>query len=427
MDQMKLEYGNRNLEIDTLGLNLEVLGVGKDAMTPLTDVEIGHKLDQPIGSLPMEDLIGEGDRVLLVVPDGTRKSGAGAVANLLVRRLISSGIAPYNIAAIFATGIHRAVTEEEKREILTPFLAQRLKTFSHSATDLMKKAGLESSGFTYKGTTGSGIDVWMNHIIDDFDKVITIGSVGFHYFAGFSGGRKLICPGLASVETIEATHRLAFDFEKKTRRVGVASGHLDGNPVNDAFMECAALAPPTFSINTLVDEKGAIEDMTCGHWIDSHRNACERLAERSTVVIPDKREVVIVSCGGAPSDVNLIQAHKSLESASSACKEGGTIIFIAECRDGLGRPDFMKWFSHGSSEGIADALGENYEVNGQTAWSLRTKTERFDVRMVSSLNPDDVSKMGMSPHETIESALTGLSGRTGYIVPDGQRILIETK
>lgn len=427
MKRTRLAYGTDEIEINQDLGDFEVLEPVSRNTAPLDDVEIGQRLEAPINSPSVEDLVGSDDRVLLVVPDGTRRSGAGAVANLLVRRLISSGIAPYNIASIFATGIHRSVTEDEKKEILTPFLAQRLKTYNHVATDLMKKAGLESSNFTYRGTTESGIDVWLNRILDDYDKVITIGSVGFHYFAGFSGGRKMICPGLASSETIEATHRHAFDFESKARREGVATGRLDGNPVHDAFMECVALAPPTFSINTLVDGKGAIEDMTCGHWIDSHRTACEMLLERNTVVIPEKRDVVIVSCGGAPSDMNVIQAHKSLESASAACNDGGTIVLLAECRDGLGKSDFLKWFSHGSSEGIAGALCENYEINGQTAWSLRTKTERYDVRMVSSLNPIDVRKMGMSPHETLESALADLAGKSGYLMPAGHQMLIEMR
>lgn len=427
MKRTRLAYGTDEIEINQDLCDFEVLEpIGRDT-APLDDVEIGRRLEAPINSPSVEDLVGSDDKVLLVVPDGTRRSGAGAVANLLVRRLISSGIAPYNIASIFATGIHRSVTEDEKKEILTPFLAQRLKTYNHAATDLMKKAGLESSNFTYKGKTESGIDVWLNRIIDDYDKVITIDSVGFHYFAGFSGGRKMICPGLASSDTIDATHRLAFDFERNARREGVRVGRLDGNPVHDAFIECATLAPPAFSINTLVDGKGSIEDMTCGHWIDSHRTACEMLSERNTVVIPEKRDVVIVSCGGVPSDLNMIQAHKSLDSASAACKEGGIIVLLAECRDGLGKSDFMKWFSHGSSEGIAGALCENYEINGQTAWSLRTKTERYDVRMVSSLNPTDVRKIGMSPHETLESALAGLTEKQGYIIPAGHQILIEMR
>jgi nickel-dependent lactate racemase len=345
----------------------------------------------------------------------------------MVRRLIASGIEPYNMAAIFATGTHRSVTEEEGKEILTPFLAQRLKTYNHNASDLMKKAGLDSKTFSFKGTTGNGIEVWLNRIRDEYDKVVTIGSVGFHYFAGFSGGRKLICPGLASAETVAATHSLAFDFDSRGRAEGVGTGILEGNPVHETFMEAVAMSPPTFSINTLVNQSGEIEDLSCGDWKKSHRVACELYAGQNTVYLSEKREVVVVSCGGPQSDVNLIQAHKSLDVAATACSDGGTIVLLAECRDGFGRPDFMKWFVGGSSGSIADLLCESYEINGQTAWSLRTKTERFNVRIVTSLAADDVRRMGMTHHGTLESALSDIREKRGYLIPSGNKISLKIK
>jgi len=424
---MNLAYGKSVVEISGIPRNLEILSVAPKPGAVLTDVEIGERLDRQIDSPHLDELISSDDRVLLVVPDATRLSGAGVVSNLLVRRLIASGVAPHNIAAIFANGIHRAVTDDEKKEILTPFLAQRLRTFNHNASDLMKLAGLDSTNFSFKGITSQGIEVHLNKVLDEYDKIISIGAVGFHYFAGYSGGRKLICPGLASQETISETHRLAFDFDTKRIATGVGSGMLDGNPVHQAFMECVSMAPPTFSINTLVDGRGDVEDLFCGDWISSHRQACRVFGERNTIQIDDRREVVVVSCGGAPWDLNLIQAHKSLDAAAEACIDGGTIVFIAECAEGLGRNDFLKWFSHGGSSEIAEKLCREYEINGQTAWNLRSKTERFDVRMITSLSPEAVHQMGMSHHGTFEDAFDGLDGKSGYIIPMGHKTLIKTK
>jgi len=424
---MKLAYGTTFMEITDFIGDLDVLGTETGLDIGLTDVEIGERLENPVGSPPLEDLIDSGNRILLVVPDATRNAGAGIVANLMVRRLIASGVEPYNIAAVFATGIHRPVTEDERKQILTPFLAQRLKTYNHSATDMMRKAGLDSAGFTLKGTTSNGIEVWLNRILDEYDRIVTIGSVGFHYFAGFSGGRKLICPGLASSETISSTHRLAFDFENKTRASGVGTGVLEGNPVHETFLECAEMAAPTFSLNTMVSEDGGISEVVCGHWRESHERMCQIYGERHTVEISEKRDLVIVSCGGAPSDLNLIQAHKSLDTASKACNEGGTIVLLAECGDGLGREDFKKWFSFGSADAIAEALCDNYEVNGQTAWSLRTKTESFDVRIVTSLDSASVGEMGMSAYRSLREALSGLDRKRGYVIPTGHRIHVKMK
>jgi nickel-dependent lactate racemase len=129
-----------------------------------------------------------------------------------------------------------------------------------------------------------------------------------------------------------------------------------------------------------------------------------------------------VSCGGWPSDINLIQAHKALEMASYACAEGGTIILLAECADGLGRADFLKWFEAADSRALEALLRERYEVNGQTAWSLLLKAERFRIHLISSLDDEAVRQMRLIPARTIEEALAETSA-TGYIMPRGASVL----
>src|SRR6185503_7893596 len=166
-----------------------------------------------------------GDSVLIVCSDATRATGSAQIINLLVRRLIENGISPGDMAVIFATGIHRAVKPEEKIELLTSFIAQRLSTINHDAYD---PAQLIEIGMMERGTP-----IEVNRALREFSKVIITGGVGFHYFAGFTGGRKSICPGLASARTIEATHMLALDFERGGRRQGVGTALLEGNAVSD--------------------------------------------------------------------------------------------------------------------------------------------------------------------------------------------------
>src|SRR5262249_2948926 len=138
----------------------------------------------------------------------------------------------------------------------------------------------------------------------------------FHYFAGFTGGRKSICPGLASAKTIEATHMLALDFETGGRRAGVGPGLLDGNAVHEACERVALLVEPAFGINTIVNDQKRAVKLFCGDWAHAHRAACEYYLERHSVSLAARREVVIASCGGFPYDINFIQAHKALEMAS---------------------------------------------------------------------------------------------------------------
>ena len=417
MKMIDLRYGRERISIETPD-SFAVIAAGPES-EPLSDHRIGELIDKPIGTAGLEEIVSPGETVLFVVPDATRASGAGQIINLLVRRLIANGTMPYDIAAIFATGIHRPVTESEKAEILTPFIAQRVKTLDHGHRDLMRIVNV--------GELSDGTPVELNRALVEFDRVVTIGSVGFHYFAGFTGGRKIICPGLASNRTITATHRLAFDFDRKTRSEGVAPGNLEGNPVHEAFIEAAAKVKVDLSASTIVNGRGEVTGLFCGDLFSSHIAACENYAESHTVTIERQYDNVVVSCGGSPFDINLIQAHKSLEAASRACKPGGRIYLLAECGDGLGRPDLLKWFEVSDSRELADNLANGYQVNGQTAWSLLSIAERFDVRIVTSLPDEAVGKMRMRKIsvDRLQSEIGDLS--EACVIPAGAGILVRLR
>jgi nickel-dependent lactate racemase len=138
----------------------------------------------------------------------------------------------------------------------------------------------------------------------------------------------------------------------------------------------------------------------------------------------EKRPLVIVSCGGTPLDLNLIQAHKALEMASYACEEGGTIIWLAECADGLGRTDFLNWFEAENSQKLAGILREKFQVNGQTAWSLLSKAERFNVFLISDLPESETRRMRVHPARSLEEAFAKVNLNSGgYIMPFGAKFL----
>jgi len=411
-----LKCGDLSVPFEYDEARFDVLG-SQAQKQPMTDVQIGERFDAPIGSKPIEEIVGAGETVLIVVPDATRRTGCGQVVNLLVRRLIANGSLPMEITIIFATGIHRKVTEVEKAGILTPFIAQRIKTLDHDPRDLARLIRL--------GETSGGISVELNRALVDNDHVILIGGINFHYFAGFTGGRKLVCPGLGSSKTIANTHKLAFDCETLSRREGVQAGSLDGNAVHEAFVEAAAKVAPAFAINTIVDDNGSVNDLYCGDWIASHRAACDAYAANHSIEIAEKRDLVIVSCGGSPHDINLIQAHKAIDAASYACSEGGTIVLLAECPDGTGTSDFLKWFEAPTSVELASRLCEKYQVNGQTAWSLLQKAERFDICVLSSLDEKDLAAMKLRTIDKIRRFSTEMS-KSGYILPNGTKYLIRT-
>ncbi|HJU56869.1 MAG TPA: nickel-dependent lactate racemase [Pyrinomonadaceae bacterium] len=414
--EIKLGYGRGAVSFAYDATRFRVLEEEARALGPLTDVEIGEALDAPIDSPPLGEIVSAGESVLVVVSDATRAAASGQIVNLLVRRLIEVGVSPPDIRIIFATGIHRAVTQEEKRELLTPFIAQRIRTLDHDAFDAASMIQL--------GETAHNSPAEVNRALREHDHVILTGGINFHYFAGFTGGRKSICPGLASARTIEATHMLAMDFERGGRREGVGTGLLAGNAVHEECERIASEVAPSFLINAVTDERGRAIRVYAGDWRSAHRRACAEYLEEHSIVVEERRALVVASCGGWPWDINLIQAHKSLEMAAHACREGGDIILLAECADGLGRADFLKWFEAADSRALENALRERYEVNGQTAWSLLVKAEKHRVHLVSQLADEDVRRMRMTPARTVDEALARVGQNAqGYLMPRAHALL----
>ena len=216
MSEIGLGYGTTSIRFAFDNSRYSILAPDSDTETPLSDGAIGNALDTPIDCPSLDEILSADDSVLIVVSDATRATGSARVVNLLVRRLIQYGVSPANQAIIFATGIHRPVTPAEKIELLGPFIAQRIRTLDHNAYD--------AEALTHIGTTERGLSVEVNRALREFSRVIIVGGVGFHYFAGFTGGRKSICPGLASAATIEATPQVRTGFSiwwtKSGRRNG---------------------------------------------------------------------------------------------------------------------------------------------------------------------------------------------------------------
>src|SRR4030095_1964625 len=173
-DRIELGYGRGQLEFNFDTTRFDVITTDNHE-SPLSDFEIGAAFDAPIASPPIDEIVSSDDSVLIVVSDATRATASAQVVNLLVRRLIQAGVSPSRTAVIFATGIHRPVSEKERVELLTPFIVQRLRILQHDAHD--------RSRLTTLGKTASGITLEVNSALKEFSRVIVIGGVMFHYFA----------------------------------------------------------------------------------------------------------------------------------------------------------------------------------------------------------------------------------------------------
>ncbi len=409
--KVALRYGTGLVEMTAEPGRFDVLAPESGEEPEMTDAELAGALDYPVGSPPLEDLVEPGDRVCVVVPDITRACGSARIARLLLERLTALGVRKDRIELLVGAGTHRAPTATEIDRIVGADVARRVAVHHHDAVDASSHARL--------GATSRETPVELNRRAVEADRTILVGGISFHYFAGFSGGRKALLPACASERSIQANHLLAFDRASLTRAAGVESGRLDGNPVSEDMEGAARIFGPAFLVNSVLNDEDRIAALYAGDLFAAHRKGCAEYMEAHSVAAPEKRAVVVVSCGGAPCDINMIQSHKALEHARFVLEDGGDLVLLAECPEGLGRPDFLDWFVPGGAAATARMLVDSYKLNGQTAWGIRWKAERYRVRLVSSLDPETVRRMGMIPHRSLDEALAASAGGPGWVIPSG--------
>lgn len=361
-----------------------------------------------------------GERVVVVTSDITRYTGSEVYLPLLVERLVAAGVRQQDIEILIALGIHRSQTEHEHGKILGPLFGQ-VRVIDHDCDNPGELA--------FIGRTSNGIDIELNRRVVEAERVILTGTIGFHYFAGFGGGRKSVLPGVASRRACMSSHFAVLNpGEGGGKNPLATTGNLEGNPVHQAMEEACSLVEPDFILNTVLSPDKRIMAAFAGHWRDAHLEGCRYYAERFTCPIREKADLVVVSCGGSPKDINLIQAHKSMEYASHALKDGGVMVLLAECRDGYGNATFFDWFRHRDLAAFESALRRHYEINGQTAYSTLQKAQRFRIILVSTLPPEEVETMSMIPAKSLDEAMSKAAEMLpedykAYVIPEGGNVL----
>jgi nickel-dependent lactate racemase len=415
---MKLKYGSTTFTLDLPPEHL----AGVIAPSPIVvDGSPSGIIEAALDSCHhLFSSFNPGEKVVIITSDITRYTGSEIYLPLLVERLNNQGISDDAIEILIALGIHRKQTEHEHQRILGP-LYGRVRVTDHDcdAPDML----------TGIGKTSNGIKVSINRKAVEADHLILTGTIGFHYFAGFGGGRKSVLPGIASRKACMASHFAVLNPGDGSGKNPLAvTGNLDGNPVHQAMVEGCALAQPKFILNTVLDADKRIIATFAGDWREAHESGCRFYREQFSFPLAEKGDLVIASCGGFPKDINLIQAHKSMEYAAQAIKDGGVMILLAECRDGFGNGTFFNWFRHKSLEEFETALRAEYEINGQTAYSLLQKAQRFRIILVSQFSKHQVEEMGMIRAQTLDEAMDLAVGMLPaiwrcYLMPEAGSVL----
>jgi nickel-dependent lactate racemase len=415
---MELKYGDTSFSLELQPARLRAV--------------IRPVLPQPAGS-PAEiiaealegcreilDTFRPGEKVVIVTSDITRYTGSELYLPPLVAQLNSRGIRDEDIEIVIALGIHRRQTVHEHEKIVGS-LYGRIKVVDHDCDDPGK--------LVYLGKTSGGVEVEINRRVAEADRVILTGAIGFHYFAGFSGGRKAVLPGVASRKSCMASHFAVLNpLPGSGKNPHAATANLHDNPVHEAMVEACAMLGPDLLFNTVLAPDKTVIAAFAGDWRESFEAGCRFYLERFSYPLREKGDLVVVSCGGFPKDINFIQAHKSMEYGCRALKDGGVLVLLAQCRDGYGHATFFNWFRFEDLGEFEQELRRSYEINGQTAYSTLQKAQRFRIILVSALPREEVAVMGMVPAKSLDEAMAKAEEMlprdyTAYVIPEGGSVL----
>jgi nickel-dependent lactate racemase len=413
-------YGDRRLEIPDTPFHLDAIRPGLPPSAPMSLGAIAAAIEHPNSGPALDDIFRRSRKVLVVVSDATRATGASEFLPPLLDRIRASGGA--SVTFIVASGIHRRPTGDEVEAILGRELAGRHEVLLHDPDD--------DTRLREAGRTRAGTPVRVNAALGEYDTVVATGAASFHYFAGFGGGRKALVPGLAARETISRNHLRALRRDG-SRHPGARAGCLDGNPVHRDMAEGASVHAPNLVVNSILNDRLRIEALFVGHWRRAHEAACRYLRGRRTVRVAP-RPLLVVSAGGAPKDINLIQAHKSMEAGTRALTPGGVFVVVASCREGTGSVDFDDGIARGNEDAMIRALHDEFKVYAQTALAWHRKTRSHRVILVSDLEDEEVRRLGAEPADDLERALrmaadTLPAKAAGWVMPHGAAVHVEAE
>lgn len=346
-----------------------------------------NAMSNPADSPALSDFLSERDEVLVVVNDATRQTPTSK-ALAVIEEVIGSKRPHF----LVATGSHRGPTEEELRLMFGDLLAKYSNAIeSHDAKE---------SEMVSLGTTSRGTPVRVNRRLLDFDRVVLINSVEPHYFAGFTGGRKSILPGVSSYETIETNHRWALEPEAQSLA-------LEGNPVHEDMIEAVRFLDldRLFSLNLVLDGQRRTNFVGAGDILESFTRAVVHSRDINCVEV-DAQADITITAASRPSDISLYQSQKALDNAKLVTKKGGTIILVSECSEGIGKREFFDQLAaEERPEDVIGKLRSGYRLGWHKAAKMAEMSLDFRILSLTSLPPDDMKSIFMEPFEDFQSAV----------------------
>lgn len=411
---MKLKYGNDYLFLDLPDETPRIVLEGaKTEAISNPEEAVSEELLNPIGSASLRDIVQAGETVCILVNDSTRLARSEIFLPVLIEELDRSGIDKDNIFIQFTNGTHRPMDHEEMTALTGERTAGMVAMYNHNSMDNEK--------LLFLGHTSFDTPVYINQRVMLADRRILTGSVVHHFFAGFGGGRKALVPGVAGWDTICKNHSLMFHQAAR-------AGALKGNPVHEDLVEAALMVGGDFLINTVLNSDKDIIGIFAGDMLHAHHAACEMVEKVNGYQLEQLADVVIASCGGYPKDINLYQAHKTLDNALAAMKPGGQLVLLAQCRDGVGSELYEEWAcKYSDIKTLEAALKENFVLGGHKAYKVAELLQKGKVYLVSDFEPDKARLFGFVPVSSLEEAVADIYSANPnlltYIIPQGSTLV----
>lgn len=335
--------------------------------------EIERALREPIGTKRLSKIAKSGDKVAIVVDDMTRATPSHIIVPPILDELNEAGVEDEDVTVIFGCGTHRAVKLEEMKNLIGEETLKRVKTVSHDCN---------AKDLPFLGKTKTfGTKVYVNRVFAEANVKILTGDIGLHYYAGYGGGRKSVLPAVSGAETIQHNHAMILDSNART-------GMLEGNPIHVDMVEAAKLAEADFIVNIVTNSKQELVQAFAGDLQQTFSEGVKFVDEMYKVPVERRADIVMVSPGGHPFDIDLYQAHKGVDNALGALKRRGVIVWVAECPEGHGNEVFLDWMKRFKDlKEMEKAIKRHFRLGGHKAYYLLKALQKAHIILVSTM-PD---------------------------------------
>jgi nickel-dependent lactate racemase len=385
--QIEIPYGRDKILLETERERIaSVVHPNEVAKKDAREV-LERAVNAPVNSKSLDEFLSDAKDVLFIVNDATRPTPTSEVLKVIYHK-----IERVPVKIIIATGIHRAPTEDEFRFIFGPLYETfKDRIYVHDAR--------KDEDMVRIGTSRNGTEMYVNRLGLEAHKIVLIGSVEPHYFAGYTGGRKSFLPGIASYKTIEQNHRFALSAHAKSLA-------LEGNPVHEDMIDALKSIEDkeVFSIQTVLDRDRDIYDVVAGRLHDSFCRAVESAKKVFCARIPRKTDIVIsVAC--YPMDVDLYQSQKAIDNGRLALKEGGILIMVSKCRDGIGDKAFYDLLSSCETPGeVLHRIEGEYRLGWHKAQKMAEVMHDAEIWAVTDLKEGELERIFIKSYKSIQEA-----------------------